>query len=263
MPQGTPDSLSYTRRLEPVRGLIGKVSDFTLAYTRRGEPEQSLAKPTGVTKTLIVSEIDGVTTVSCTLVRVRARTAAINGSTSVGCAVVRTRARSATANGRTTVSCTLVRLRARAAAISGSTVVTASVVRIRARSAASTGSAAVSCTLTVAGTKLFTATINGSTTVTAGLVQPTEQPGGGFVFSKRPAVRTVNLRPRHATVRVTAYAPRLTITGTPGVDVIRTRPLAPAPTLVFHVTAQSTETLGELPRSKRDLIDRIVIYDTV
>jgi hypothetical protein len=35
------------------------------------------------------------------------------------------------------------------------------------------------------------------------------------------------------------------------------------PTLIFQAAATSSETLGELPRSKRELIDRIVIYDTV
>lgn len=85
---------------------------------------------------------------------------------------------------------------------------------------------------------------------------------GGRVFAKRPPIRTVTLRPRHATVRVTAYAPRLTITTNPGAGAVRTRTLAPAPTLVFGASAQSTETLGQLPRSKRDLINRLVMYDT-
>jgi hypothetical protein len=35
------------------------------------------------------------------------------------------------------------------------------------------------------------------------------------------------------------------------------------PTLIFQAAAISSETLGELPRSKRELIDRIVIYDSV
>jgi hypothetical protein len=217
--------------------------------------------PAGTTK-LLIAEADCSTAVSCTLVRVRALTAAINGSTAVSCTLTRTRARTATANGSTTASCILVRQRARTAAINGSTAVTANVVRTRARGASATGSTTVSCTLTVAGTKLFTATINGSTTVTAGIVQPQEQPAGGFVFSKRPPIRTVNLRPRHATVCVTAFAPVLTITGTPGAGIVRARPLAPMPTLTFQVSAQTTETFGQLPRSKRELIDKLVIYDT-
>jgi hypothetical protein len=35
------------------------------------------------------------------------------------------------------------------------------------------------------------------------------------------------------------------------------------PTLIFQAAAVSSETLGELPRSKRELIDKVVIYDTV
>jgi hypothetical protein len=35
------------------------------------------------------------------------------------------------------------------------------------------------------------------------------------------------------------------------------------PTLIFQAAAVSSETLGELPHSKRDLIDKVVIYDTV
>jgi hypothetical protein len=35
------------------------------------------------------------------------------------------------------------------------------------------------------------------------------------------------------------------------------------PTLIFQAAAVSYETLGELPRSKRELIDKVVIYDTV
>ena len=217
--------------------------------------------PAGSTQ-LISGEADGSTTVSCSLVRTRARTAVANGLTVVACTLVRTRARAATASGSTTVSCTLVRTRARLAAISGSTTVTAAVVRLRARSATATGSTAVSCTITVAGTKLFTATANGSTTITAALVQPTEEPIGGRILIKRPPIRTTTLRPGHATVCVTAYAPRLTIAGEPGLVTVRPRALAPAPTLTFHVAAYSIETLGELPTSKRDLIDQILIYDS-
>jgi hypothetical protein len=212
------------------------------------------------------AEADGSTAVSCTLVRVRARTAAINGSTAVTCTLTRTRARTAAVNGSTAVSCTLVRTRARAAVINGSTAVSAATGRTRARSATSTGSTTVTCVLTTAGVKLLTATANGSTTVTAGLEQPTEQPGGGFIFQKRPPIRkssNVTLRPGHATVAVTAYAPHLTIIKTPGAGVVRTRPLAPMPTLTFQVSAVSPTTLGELPRSKRELIDKLVIYDTV
>jgi hypothetical protein len=122
------------------------------------------------------------------------------------------------------------------------------------------GSTTVSCTLTVPAVKLFTATINGSTTVA---VFFPETPGGGFVFSKRPPIRTRNLRPRHATILVTAFAPYLTITGEPDAATVRTRPLAPMPTLTFQGSARSQQPLGELPRSKRELIDKLVIYDTV
>jgi hypothetical protein len=194
-------------------------------------------------------------------------TATVSASTAVSCTLVRVRARVAAINGSTAVSCTLTRTRARAAAVNGSTTVTASIHRTRARSATATGSTTISCVLTTFGTKFFTATIHGSTTVTADLVQPSVTPGtGGFVFSKRPPIRkpsTVKLRPVHATVAVTAFAPRLIITEIPGAPVVRTRPLAPMPTLIFQAAAVSSETLGELPRSKRDLIDKVVIYDTV
>jgi hypothetical protein len=216
---------------------------------------------------LLVAEADCSTAVTASLVRVRARTAAINGSTAVSCSLVRTRARSATANGSTTVAASLVRIRGEIGVVDGSTVVTATVVRTRARSATATGATAVTCTITTAGVKLFTATISGRTTVTASLPSTEITPQmGGFVFQKKPPRKTTTarrLRPGHATVTVTAFAPRLTITETPGAPIIRTRPLAPMPTLIFQAAAASSATLGELPRSKRDLIDKVVIYDTV
>jgi hypothetical protein len=208
--------------------------------------------------------INGSSAVSATLVRIRARAAVINGVTTVTASVVRTRARAATVNGVTAVSATLTRVRARAAVINGSSAVSLSrIVRTRAFTATTTGTSTVSCVLSVPRVKLLTATINGNSAVSASLVQPQPQPGGGIIIPKRVKIRTVNLRPRHATIHVTAFAPQLTITGVPGIGIVRSRPLAPSPTLIFQASTRTTETLGELPYSKRELIDKLVIYDYV
>jgi hypothetical protein len=158
----------YTSRKPPLSIPNRLVGPMALRHKFRQPTKPSVA-PVGAQQVLVPASINGVATVTATVVRTRARSAAATGVATVTGAVVRIRARSASATGVATVSASIVRTRARTGTVNGVATVTGSVVRIRARTGTVNGVATV--TAIVGRTRPVTGTITGRATVTVGLVR--------------------------------------------------------------------------------------------
>lgn len=154
----------YTSRKPPLSIPNRLVGPMALRHKFR-QPTKPSVTAGGAQQVLAPAGINGVATVSATVVRTRARTGTVNGVATVSASVVRTRARTGTVNGVATVSGSIVRTRVISISTHGVATVTAIVGRTRPVTGTITGRATV--TVGLVRTRLITATPNGVATVSA------------------------------------------------------------------------------------------------